>query len=171
MTESALLSNPRPAEFVVIFELTREGYRTFWFPAFGLIFVALGVAGVVYERLSRPAASNWRRALGPWALLTFSSLWTLTAGVSTYREYANLRRAVEAGAIQYVEGPVERFVPMPANGHGVEQFEVHSKHFEYSPNVVSAGFNKPSMLGGPIRAGRYVRVGYVGQTIVRLETR
>jgi len=155
----------------LIFDIAREGYRTVWFPASGLLFVALGVAAVVYERRSRPAASNWRRALGPWALLTFTSLWTLTAGVSTYREYANLRRAVEAGEVQYVEGPVESFLPMPVNGHGVEQFEVHGKHFEYSPNVVSAGFNKPSTQGGPIRAGRYVRVGYVGQTIVRLETR
>jgi len=166
-----LISQLPPAEFKLVFEITRDGYRDFGFIGFGLMFVALGVALVIYERQTRPAHSKWRRALGPWAVLTFASLWTIVTGIATRREHTKLARAVETGTVQYVEGPVEHFVPMPANGHGVEQFEVQGTHFEYSPNEVSAGFSKASGPGGPIRAGRYVRVGYVGPTIVRLETR
>jgi len=167
--EEALISNQTPAAYSLIFDLEREDYGDWCFPAFGLLFVAISVAAVLYERWSRPVQSGWRRALAPWACLVFASLWTLALGIATYREHVSLTRALESGSVQYVEGPVEGFVPMPANGHGVEKFEVRGKHFEYADNLVTPGFHTTSARGGPIRPGLQVRVGYVGQTIVRLE--
>ena len=155
----------------LVFDVTREGFRDWWFPAFGLIFVALGVMGVIVERRFAARPRRWPRALGVWAFLSFSMLWTFLAGFFSYREYAGLVSAFEYGTVQYVEGPVQNFVPMPANGHGVERFDVGGRHFEYSHNVASAGFNDTSTEGGPIRPGLQVRIGYVGDTIARLEVR
>lgn len=160
-----------PDGYTLVFDITREGYRDWWFPAFGLIFVALGVAAVVYVRRARSLSPRRGLAIGAWAMLTFSILWTVGFEMVSYRQYAQLVQAVKGGALRYVEGQVENFVPMPANGHGVERFEVQGRRFEYSHNVLTAGFNKTSTQGGPIRPGLHVRVGYVGDTIVRLEIR
>ncbi len=157
--------------YKLIFDVTREGFRDWWFPAFGLLFVALGVVGVIVERRFASRPRRWPGALGVWAFLGFSVLWTFLSGFFSYREYATLVSAVEQGTVQYVEGPVQNFAPMPANGHGVERFEVGGKRFEYSHNVASAGFNDTSTEGGPMRPGLQVRVGYVGDTIVHLEVR
>ena len=157
--------------YELIFDITREGFRNWWFPAFGLFFVALGVVGAMVERHFAARPGRWPRALGVWAFLSFSVLWTILSGFFIYRDYARLVRAFEQDTVQYVEGPVQNFIPMPANGHGVERFEVGGKRFEYSHNVASAGFNHTSTKGGPIHEGLQVRIGYVGDTIVRLEVR
>jgi hypothetical protein len=135
---------------------------------FGLLFVLIGVGLVLYESRWRSPANRSTRVLA-WCFLGFSSVWTVVAAASTYFEHASLARAVRNGQVQYVEGEVENFVPMPASGHQNEHFEVRGQRFEYSDFEVTAGFNHSASHGGPIAAGRHVKVGYVGHTIVRLE--
>jgi len=64
---------------------------------------------------------------------------------------------------------VEHFIPMPPDGHPRESFTVEGKYFSYSDYDVIAGFNNAASHGGPMRAGRRVRIDYVKDTIVRLE--
>ena len=72
-----------------------------------------------------------------------------------------------------VEGPVERFVPERADGHGIESFVVSGVQFSYMSGVYDGGFNDTAFLGGPIREGLQVRVYYLstsrGPKIVQLE--
>jgi len=161
--------NPSSSHYRLVFDITREWYRNWWFPAVGLVFVAGTLAFALYTRRPRTPPLPKALTVAAWVAVGFTSLWTAVSGSGTYGEYVTLKRAVAAGTVQFVEGPVEHFVPMPLNGHGVEQFEVQGKHFEYSHNIVTAGFNTTSTRGGPIREGLQVRIGYVGATIVRLE--
>jgi hypothetical protein len=161
--------NPASSRSQLVFDISREWYRGWWFPAFGLVFVAGSLTFLLYARRPRTPPLAHGLLVAAWTALAFATAWTAVFGFATSREYVTLVRAVNSGAVQFVAGPVEHFVPMPVNGHGVEQFEVQGKHFEYSDNVVTAGFNTTSTRGGPIREGVHVRIGYVGATIVRLE--
>ncbi len=157
--------------YKLIFDVTREGFRAWWFPAFGLLFVALGVVGVIVERRFASRPRRWPGALGVWAFLGFSVLWTFLSGFFSYREYATLVSAVEQGTVQYVEGPVQNFAPMPANGPRRGALRGRREALRVLDNVAGAGFNDTSTEGGPMRPGLQVRVGYVGDTIVHLEVR
>jgi hypothetical protein len=95
-----------------------------WFPAFGLVFVAGSLTFVLYARRPRTPPLPKALTVAAWVALVFASAWTAVFSFATYREYVTLVRAVNSGAVQFVTGPVEHFVPMPVNGHGVEQFEV-----------------------------------------------
>lgn len=153
----------------VAFDITEAGFRYWWFSASGLAAVVAGLLMVRWQgRLTQLGAPRARRVFA-WFFLSFGTLWTLAAFTGTYGEYRRLVAAVEAGNVAYVEGIVENFVPMPYSGHSMERFEVEGKRFEYSDYALTSGFNNTRSHGGPIRAGRRVRIGYVGNTIVRLE--
>ncbi len=155
--------------YQIVFDITEAGFRYWWFSASGLAVVVAGLMMVLWQRrLTHVGASRARRAFA-WFFLSFGVLWTLVTFTDTYGEYRRLIRAVEAREVAYVEGIVENFVPMPYGGHSSERFEVGGKRFEYSDYRVTAGFNNTRSHGGPIREGRRVRIGYVGNTIVRLE--
>lgn len=156
-------------EYVVAFDLLDAGYRQWTSPAFGLIFVAVGVFLVAFrERIRGPA---WARRAVAFFFLGFSVLWTIVAFVGTYGQYHSLSRALREGQVEVVEGPVEDFVPMPHGGHAMESFRVGGVPFEYSDYMITAGFNNTASHGGPIEPGLEVRITYVGGDIVRLEVR
>ena len=77
--------------------------------------------------------------------------------------------ALRSGKYQVGEGRVENFVPMPVSGHAMESFSVGGVDFSYSDYSVTAGFNKTSSHGGPIRTGLPVGISYVDNEILRLE--
>ena len=157
-------------QYRVVFDLLRSGYKDWWFPAFGLIFVAIGLGAVVFRlRPGPPFQPTLREAIFPYWFLAFAVLWVAVSFASTYSEYASLRRALETGRAEVVEGVVADFTPMPYSGHTMECFTVGGHTFSYSDYVVTAGFNTTSSHGGPIRAGLPVRVTFVDATIVRLE--
>jgi hypothetical protein len=58
---------------------------------------------------------------------------------------------------------------MPYAGHAQKRFSVCGVPFSYSDYIETGGVNRSSSHGGPIRAGLWVRVSYVGNTIARLE--
>lgn len=154
--------------YQTVFDVTDAGYRAWQMPVFGLVFMAIASGLLVYEYRFRVGVKRLRRKLA-WLLASLATSWTLLVSFVTYSEYSRLSGALASGSASYVEGVVERFVPMPYSGHAMESFEVAGKRFEYSDYVVTAGFNHTASHGGPIRAGRTVKVWYVGDTIVRLQ--
>jgi hypothetical protein len=155
----------------VVFDIAETGYKSFGFAAVGLIFVAIGVVLVMLRRRGPGTSGRPLRVASTWAYgwLGFSIVWTGVAFTATYSKYVRLRRALADGTAQVVEGRVDRFAPMPVQGHAMERFCVRDKCFEYSDYGVTGGFNHSSALGGPIRLDLPVRVTFVGNDIVKLE--
>lgn len=157
--------------YQTVFDVTSIGYKSWPFPAFGLIFVVLGILLCLSKRI-RPGW--WRthrriRSALAYFYLGFATLWTLGAFTLTYIDYWHIIKAVHEGSATVVEGPVTNFKPMPATGHRMERFCVQQACFEYSDFVITAGFNNTSSHGGPIREGLPVRVTFVGKEIAKLE--
>lgn len=154
-----------------VFDVATAGYKSWTFPASGLIFIAIGAVLVANRKnlpgrwSKRPKASN----AFAFFFLGFAVLWTLSSFLSTYGEYTTLSTASESDGRKVVEGAVTDFRPMPVTGHAMEKFCVSGACFEYSDYVITGGFNNTSLHGGPIREGLQVRVTYVDNAIVKLE--
>ena len=152
-------------QYRLVFDLSQKSFQ-WWFPAFGLIFVAVGGVIIWLGRRNRWPLS--RRFVG-YFMVGFACLWSGLAFTTMFPEYLNLRSVYRKGQFSVVEGPVTNFRPMPYEGHQEECFSVQSQTFCYSDYVVTGGFNNATSHGGPIREGLPVRVSYIGNTIVRLE--
>jgi hypothetical protein len=157
--------------YVTVFDVADAGYKSAGFPAFGLIFVVIGILLVVFRRKLPhwDTRSRAARIIFPYGYLCFAVLWTSGAFISTYSAYRSALRARATETAKVVEGPVTNFVPMPVTGHALERFCVSDVCFNYSDYAVTAGFNRTSSHGGPIREGLPVRITYVGNTIIKLE--
>ncbi len=157
-------------QYELIFDIAQSGFRNWTFPALGLVFVAAGIF-LLKKRKSLPLMFPGK--IGPkdgaklaYFVLAFSVLWTTVSFVITGGDYLALRRALEEGKVDIVEGRVENFVSIPAKS---ERFTVCGAPFSYSDYFVTAGFNNTVSHGGPIRAGIWVRIAHVGNRIARLE--
>lgn len=159
--------------FKTVFDAARQGYAIWWFPAFGLIFVAVGALFVFAPTLTDQflpyGPKGKARIFFNRFYLTFALIWTSTSFGCTYLDYTLARLSLKNEKYSVVEGPVTNFVPMPYSGHANENFTVNGQHFSYSDYIVTSGFNNTTSHGGPIREGLYVRVTYSGNTILRLE--
>ena len=157
--------------YQTVFDIATAGYKSWTFPAFGLIFIAIGVVLVAHRKNLSGMGSKRPRAGNAFAFffLGFAVLWTATSFLSTYGEYSSLSKAGITDGRKVVEGTVTDFKPMPVTGHAMEKFCVSGACFAYSDYVVTGGFNNTSSHGGPIREGLQVRVTYVDNAIVKLE--
>jgi hypothetical protein len=169
--------------YETVFEITQKPFE-WWWPAFGLIFAALGVIFIKFgSRLDRSqnrkqfglTFSIEPRLLG-WIFVIFASGWTLLVFVLTYSSYKQYIETYRTGKYSIVEGVVEDFRPMPYEGHQSECFRVDKERFCYSDYDVSPAFNQSASHGGPIRAGLPVRIAYYEDEnfqghILRLEIR
>ena len=159
--------------YQTVFDITTVGYKSWSFPAFGLIFIIVGVVLVRNRKIlpgwwqSHPRASN----IFTFFFLGFAVLWTVGSFGTTYSDYQTLVSCVKNGSAKVVEGTVTNFKPMPVTGHAMESFCVQTACFEFSDFLITAGFNNTSSHGGPIREGLPVRITYVGNTIAKLEIR
>ncbi len=156
-----------PATYELVFDAGQAGYRNWWFPAFGLILVAIFVGAVIHDRKTH-GLNPMQRAIA-YCGAAFSILWVLATFLGTFSDYWRLREAIRLGHFEVVEGKVVDFVPMPPEGHAMERFTVNGHHYEYSDYQVIAGFNTTQSHGGPIREGSLVRIFDVGGQIARLE--
>jgi len=169
--------------YETVFEITQKHFE-WWWPAFGLIFVAIGVTVIEFgPKLDKRQNGKQfgitftiePRLLG-WVFVIFASGWTLLVFVFTYSSYRESIEAYRTGKYSIVEGVVEDFRPMPYEGHQSECFRVDKERFCYSDYEVSPAFNQSASHGGPIRVGLPVRIAYYedensqGQ-ILRLEIR
>ncbi|HEX3069005.1 MAG TPA: hypothetical protein VHX14_10555 [Thermoanaerobaculia bacterium] len=148
------------AHYYTAFDVTASGYRNWWFPAFGLIFVAIGL---LWSLVTRRGSQKVRT--GGVIYLGFAVLWVGPTFITTYRDYRQLSRALSTKSYEVVEGQVTDFISLPK----VERFRVGSHTYEYSDFTVTAGFNRMSSRGGPVRPGLQVRIADVNGSIARLE--
>jgi hypothetical protein len=151
--------------FRTVFDIAREGYVAWWFPAIGLVFVFVGGLFVLNPTLAILVGIWGRQKLFSWVFLGFSVLWTVMIFGITYNEYRAAATALKEGQYSIAEGPVANFVSGPKQ----ESFTVGNRSFSYSDSIVTAGFRQTASHGGPIHEGLYVRLTYVGNLIVRLE--
>ena len=76
--------------------------------------------------------------------------------------YQNIVAAYEEGRYATVEGYVEDFTPMPAEGHAHETFQINGILFDYSDNTALQGYNKTKVYGGVISGnGQHLKVRYI----------
>ena len=156
--------------YVTVFDVTRSGYRQWSFAAFGLTFVAVGLAIPTLIRLGIfRKQPPWMEKWFPRVFLGFAIFWTATSFLATYTEYRGAVHAMRSQQAHFVEGTVSQFIPMPYTGHAMESFVVQGVRFEYSDYAITAGFNNTASHGGPIREGLPVRIWYRGNEILRLD--
>jgi hypothetical protein len=157
-------------QYQTVFDLSVSGYRTWWFAAFGLIFVTIGL-WMVLRPNSKFMASFVRKRWFSWVLLAFSLIWTVVSFWSTFGEYRELRSALQSGAATITTGLVENFRPKVSDqrGSAPERFCLETECFEYSDYVVTNGFNQTRMRDGPLRDGLSVRVTSYKGKIIKLE--
>ena len=105
----------------------------------------------------------------PYIFTTIGVLSTAAVNVVSYRDYREMVQRLNAGNYTVVEGRVQQFDPMPWGGHKNETFVVDDHFYSYSDYQVTAGFNRTSSHGGPIRQGLHVRIADVDGVIGRLE--
>jgi hypothetical protein len=168
-----------PDHFVKVFDVLDAGYRNWFFPAFGLIFVVWGTGILAFPNLTRAVGtpflnvSSKPRAISRYGFVTFALLWTAVALYATLSEHLRHRRMLLEDGCRIVEGPVQHFIPMPHSGHATESFSVAGVPFRYSDFTVTDGFNNTASHGGPVSAGSYVRICYdpTDNAILRLEIR
>jgi hypothetical protein len=157
--------------YVTAFSVSDHPFRNWWFPAFGLIFVAIGLAWVLRPDLFTPFSRLrfQRSRLFRWYFFLFGCAWTIiaaaTTGVGSYRA----DRAISSGDYQTIEGRVSNFIPAPFEGHGDESCEGNGVRFAYSDYVIISGFHQTASHGGPIREGLPVRIAYRDGEIIKLE--
>ncbi len=158
-------------DYKVVFDVASAGYKSWDFPAHGLILVGVGVILISFRKRlpgwwgKHPRVSN----VFTFFYFGFAVFWTLISFFSTYHNYTSLAEAEKANSVSVVEGVVTNFKPMPVTGHAMEKFCVSGACFEYSDYVITGGFNNTSSHGGPIREGLPVRVTYVRNAIIKLE--
>lgn len=92
----------------------------------------------------------------------------LTNAVKDSRAQRAACATLGSGAEKTAEGPVTDFSPLPADGRGFEVFKVGGTPFRIAPGR-GAGLKRVSSNGGPIRAGRTLRVTYAGEEILKVE--
>jgi hypothetical protein len=152
-------------EFDTLFDITKQPCP--WeYSAIGLLVVAGGVICIFLSR-----GLSFSKRLGPWLMVGFGTAWTIFVFSSTVGEWFKGRRALQEGKASIVEGPVEEFKPMPYEGHADEQMTVGGVRFSYSDYTMTSAFRNTSSHGGPLRRGRYVRIHYLDNSILKLEIR
>ena len=102
--------------YTTVFDVSQGGFRHWWFPAAGLIFIIVGAGMFVFSR---------RRVFAGLFLL-FACFWTLLSLALTATDYFGLASDLRHGRCEVVEGIVEQFDPMPYEGHKDESFVVTS---------------------------------------------
>jgi hypothetical protein len=148
--------------YQTVFEITDKGYQ-WWFPALGVIgaLISIGLRSAPFV----PHSTKRILTLTLW----FSSVWAGGIFLLTYSQFYLLRKSYRAHEYQVVEGLIEKFEPMPYEGHQNESFTVKGTRFEYSDFAVRPGFSQTSSHGGPIRQGLNVRVCHRGNIILKLD--
>lgn len=158
-------------EYKTVFDIAAVGYKSWDFPAFGLIFIVIGIILVANRKYLSSYSNSPLKAGNAFGVLflLFAVVWTLIAFASTYSEYSSLSKAANSKNVHVVEGVVTEFKPMPYSGRAKEKFCVSNTCFEYSDYIVVGGFNNTASHGGPIKEGLHVRVTYVENSILKLE--
>ena len=157
--------------YTLIFDAAAHPYKNLLFALPGFAFVLIGGIMVFrpewLEAVFRQPLRQ--RYIFRWFFFLFAIFWTVTATAGLLREATRAVGSTKAGRCEVVEGRVENFHPMPAEGHDTERFTVRGIEFNYSDFIVSTGFNNTASHGGPIQENLPVRICHKNGQILRLE--
>jgi hypothetical protein len=157
-------------ECSVYYDLVKEGFPYWYWPIIGVGFLALGWIG--FQAFGLVCKSRFmlvQRVAGLIGTVVAFGI-SVYLALNAYLHYRILVDAIEHGAAQRIEGAVTSVIPAPPQGPQVERFTIDGKRFSYSGDELEPGFRQTRAHGSPIREGLKVRIEYVGNTIVRLET-
>ena len=159
--------------YVTVFDASQDVFRHWGVVAGGGV---MTLVGAVLLFLPNRVLVAFSRGTGPIFTRLFASVfflfslcWTISSGKYFYESDGAASVHAKRRECTMVEGRVENFHPMSAEGHDSESFDVAGQHFSYSDFALSPGFNNSSSRGGPIRAGLPVRICHRGNLILILE--
>ena len=150
-------------QYKIAFELS-DRREIWWFP---ILFLALLCIG--FYLVKRYRRHKLMEELVGWTFLIIGLAGPLLFGWAFYSSFS-YKRALLTGRYNVVTGRVEHFHPMPIQGHSEETFVVSGVRFSYSDYEVTYCFNQSASHGGPIRDGLPVRISYIDNCILKLET-
>jgi hypothetical protein len=160
-------------EYQTVFDILQVGYRSWPSVLIGVAFMLVTISMFLFPRFWEKIpfrGPEFMRRYFPYLGIGFATLWTLSAFVGTYSDYAYAKNEYLQGKAEIVEGAVSNYKPgTNERGSAYESFCVKDKCFTYSDYQEQTGFNTMTINGGPIREGLPVRVTFVGNTIVKLE--
>ena len=145
-----------------VFDISHKGFE--W-QAYGIFLLVIGTAAFLTWRAKKSKSRLWKSGM---ILLSFGFVLLLGSLFESVTRYLRLHQAYQKDEYSSVEGVIQDFQPIPAEGHQEECFSVKTQRFCYS-NVNTPGFNNTVSRGGPIKAGLHVRIAYIGNDILRLE--
>lgn len=96
---------------------------------------------------------------------------TLAFGISSVisiQDYFKLVDVLEKNKYEIVEGPIEKLIEMPYEGHQMEQFTVNGVEFEYPDYEENNAFHQTISHGSPIHENMHVKIHYYDGRILRL---
>ena len=161
--------------YETVFDAAGQPFANWGFPAFGLLFVAIGSVMVFRPRALEVLGGGFsglsERRIFRWFFFLFSVIWVVVAGISVLGDGLKASKRAESGNCKVIEGVVSDFHPMPFGGHDTERLTVNGVPFSYSDYIVTAGFHQSASHGGPMREGLPVRICYADGEILRLEVR
>ncbi|MEA2641855.1 MAG: hypothetical protein QOF51_3249, partial [Chloroflexota bacterium] len=137
--------------------------------AFGVIFTLLALIGSD-SALQRGIETTPVTRIAAVLTIGIAVLWTTTVLLGTLIPYAIAHGTCALGQCVVVQGPVEQFRELPAQGptQKSESFVVSGVRFEYSEYQMQPGFRHMASLGGPIHQGLPVRIAHANGQILRL---
>ena len=184
-------------EMVVAFDLAEAGFGLWWFPAFGLYFIAIGVVMVVVKhafraidaRMGHWFSSRFKRKRNQptgWldtsiqyvrdnlaeVCLGFALAWTTTMFAiffMMHQSYASLRDAYLKGLYGTVEGRIEHVQPALPSGDSADVLEVDGQRLSFTGYACFSSIKGLRSRGASLEKGVRVRIGHVGNWVVRLE--
>lgn len=81
------------------------------------------------------------------------------AYITEYNEYKTM---LESDCVSVIEGYVENYNPLPADGKGTENFEINGVYFAYNDAFATNGYNTTASNGGVITGnGQHLIIKYV----------
>ncbi|MBS0386377.1 MAG: hypothetical protein JSS00_13635 [Proteobacteria bacterium] len=143
--------NTNPNYYVVVFDISREGYGGWWFIIIPLVIACLGIFIVVVEGRRRFGRAPATAGLF-FAALVFST---------TFNEYRRLQDDLRQGHALSVEGYVTEFRSDDNAGHVPETFSVRGVPFTVAPAQIRAALRPTVSAGGPDLTSACARVLYV----------
>jgi hypothetical protein len=101
------------------------------------------------------------------AMAVLAAAW---ASISWHVSRRERIQALAGGEYETVEGVVESFLPAYSENRKEESFTISGHTFRYSDTNVTICFNQPTAHGGPIRAGLSLRVKFIDDCILQIQT-
>lgn len=102
------------------------------------------------------------------AILVLALLWNIVSMTNVWH-HLQLRAALARGEFSRTEGPITEYHALGERTHGLERFTVNNHSFGFIDGGFGPGFKRTRRTGGQLYMGSYVRVFYIGDTIVHLE--